>query len=98
MVANILLLSHLRPIDDTWIIKHIKQCGRILVIEEGNKIGGWGAEVASSINEKAFEFLNGPILRLGSPDVPIPASGSMENEMLPSAEKIKDLIKFSFKI
>jgi len=92
IIANVLVVSSVRPIDEEWIINKVKQCGKIIIVEEGNKIGGWGAELSSSLNEKAYDLLEGPIKRLGALDIPIPASGPMENEMLPSAEKILNTI------
>jgi pyruvate/2-oxoglutarate/acetoin dehydrogenase E1 component len=98
IITNVLVVSSVRPIDEEWIINKVKQCGKIIIIEEGNKIGGWGAELSSSLNEKAYDLLDGPIKRLGAPDIPIPASGPMENEMLPSAEKILNTINSIMKI
>ena len=59
---------------------------------EGNKIGGWGAEVASIIQEKAFHELKCPVQRVGAMDIPIPSSGPMENKVLPSAKKVIETI------
>ena len=82
------MLSSVRPIDEEWIIKKVDECGKIIVIEEGNKIGGWGAEVAAMIQEKAFYALKSPIQRIGAMDIPIPSSGPMESEMLPSIDSV----------
>lgn len=92
LIVNVLVLSSIRPIDEEWIINKVKKCGRIVTVEEGNKIGGWGAEVASIIQEKSFNELKCPVQRIGAMDIPIPSSGPMENEMLPSAIKIIDTI------
>ena len=86
------MLSSVRPIDEKWIISKIKRCGKIITIEEGNKIGGWGAEVASVIQEKAFHELKCPVQRIGAMDIPIPSSGPMENEMLPSITRVIEKI------
>ena len=93
LLTNVLVLSSVRPIDEEWIINKVKKCGRIVIVEEGNKIGGWGSEVASIIQEKAFDELKCPIQRIGAMDIPIPSSGPMETEMLPSREKIAKQIK-----
>lgn len=98
LIVNVLVLSSIRPVDEEWIIKKVKKCGRIVIVEEGNKIGGWGAEVASIIQEKAFHELKCPVYRIGSMDIPIPSSGPMENEMLPSANIVIETInQISFK-
>ena len=88
LLANVLVLSSVRPVDEDWIINEVKECGKIVIVEEGNKIGGWGAEVASIIQEKAFHELKCPVQRIGAMDIPIPSSGPMENEMLPSVDLI----------
>ena len=88
IITNILVVSSVRPIDRKWIIDRVKQCGKIIIVEEGNKIGGWGAELSSSLHEEAYDLLDGPIKRLGAPDIPIPASGPMEKEMLPSVDLV----------
>ena len=92
LLVNVLVLSSVRPIDEKWIISKIKRCGKIITIEEGNKIGGWGAEVASVIQEKAFHELKCPVQRIGAMDIPIPSSGPMENEMLPSITRVIEKI------
>ena len=86
------MLSSVRPIDEEWIIEKVKKCGKVIVIEEGNKIGGWGAEVASIIQEKASNELKCPVKRIGAMDIPIPSSGPMENEALPSVKTILEVI------
>ena len=92
ILTNILVLSSVRPIHEEWIINKVEECGKIIILEEGNKIGGWGAEVASIIQEKAFHKLKCPVQRIGAMDIPIPSSGPMENEMLPSVKKIVETI------
>jgi pyruvate/2-oxoglutarate/acetoin dehydrogenase E1 component len=92
ILTNVLLLSSVRPIDEEWIINKVRECGKIVVVEEGNKIGGWSAEVASVIQEKAFNSLKCPIQRIGALDIPIPSSGLMEKKVLPSAENIIETI------
>ena len=92
IIINILVLSCVRPIDEKWLISKIKMCGKIIVLEEGNKIGGWGSEIVSIIQEKAFDKLKRPIHRIGAMDIPIPSSGPMENEILPSVQNIMDTV------
>ncbi len=92
LLTNVLVLSSVRPIDEKWIINKVKECGKIVIVEEGNKIGGWGAEVASIIQEKAFHELKCPVQRIGARDLPIPSSGPMENEILPSVKSVIEII------
>ena len=84
ILVNIGVLSSVRPIDIEFVINLVNTCGKVIILEEGNRIGGWGAELSSIIHEKAFNYLNYPVQRLGSMDIPIPSSGPMELEMLPS--------------
>jgi len=93
IIANVLVLSSVRPIDEDWLINKVKECGKVLTLEEGNRIGGWGAEVSSIIHEKLFFSLKYPVQRLGSLDLPIPASGQMENQVLPSTQDIFNICR-----
>ena len=77
-------------------MERIGSCGKIIILEEGNKIGGWGSELASIIYEKAFDMLEAPISRIGSLDIPIPASGPMESQTLPSVKETLEIIKLVY--
>jgi pyruvate/2-oxoglutarate/acetoin dehydrogenase E1 component len=92
LIVNIALPSTIKPIDINFINESLKKCGRIIILEEGNLIGGWGAEVSSVIHEKYFNELNYPVQRLGAKDYPIPSSGPMELEMLPSSDELFSII------
>jgi len=88
ILVSIVVLSSVKPIDKEFVIKSVKECGKAIILEEGNVIGGWGSEVSSIIHENSFDQLKYPVQRLGSMDTPIPASGPMELEMLPSSEAL----------
>ena len=92
ILVNIIVLSSVKPIDNEFVIESVKQCGKVIILEEGNIIGGWGAEVSSIIQEYCFDQLKYPVQRLGSMDTPIPASGPMELEMLPSSNDIYSIL------
>lgn len=91
-LVNICVLSSVKPLDKKFIFPLVKDCGRVLTIEESNVIGGWGSELSSIIHEECFHYLKYPVQRLGSMDIPIPASGPMEVEMLPSPEDIYKIL------
>ena len=93
ILVDVLVLSSIRPIDIDWIVNKVKDSGKILLIEEGNKVGGWCGEVSSLIQENIFDYLKAPIRRIGGMDMPIPSSGPMEIKILPSIEKIINQIK-----
>tara|TARA_B100000519_G_C14232016_1_gene432867 strand:+ start:812 stop:1810 length:999 start_codon:yes stop_codon:yes gene_type:complete len=95
IVVNVCILGSIKPIDIDFIIKTSSSSGRVIVLEEGSVVGGWSAEVSSIINNHCFASLKSPVRRLGAQEVPIPSSGPMEMEVLPSSE---DLIKIFNKI
>jgi pyruvate/2-oxoglutarate/acetoin dehydrogenase E1 component len=92
ILVDVLILGSVKPLQKQLIINHAARIGRILVLEEGNMIGGWGAEVSSIIHEGAFMSLDSPVQRLGSEDLPIPSAMPMENEVLPTLEKLNKLM------
>jgi pyruvate/2-oxoglutarate/acetoin dehydrogenase E1 component len=74
-----------------------RQIGRVLVLDEGNKIGGWGAEVASIVHENAFSSLHAPAERVGAADYPIPSAMPMECQVISSLEVLKKSINQLFR-
>jgi pyruvate/2-oxoglutarate/acetoin dehydrogenase E1 component len=92
IIAEVLLPSHVKPIPLNDLLASVCRSGRVVVLEEGARTGGWGAEVAAAISEVAFRELKAPILRLGARDLPIPSAKSMELEILPSIENVTEAI------
>ncbi len=68
--AEVIDLRTLRPLDVDAIIGSVAKTGKALVVHEANRFGGFGAEIAAEIGERAFEHLDGPVTRLAGPDVP----------------------------
>jgi pyruvate/2-oxoglutarate/acetoin dehydrogenase E1 component len=93
ILVDILVVGSVRPLNKELIVSHARKIGRILVLEEGNKVGGWGAEVSSVIHEKIFTSLESPVQRIGAMDCSIPSCMPMESEVLPTVEKIRKMIK-----
>lgn len=77
------------PLDEAIIFDSVKKTGRLLVADEGHKRCGIGAEIAATVSEKAFDYLDAPILRVASPDVPVPFSHPLEEAYIPDEEDIK---------
>jgi pyruvate/2-oxoglutarate/acetoin dehydrogenase E1 component len=77
------------PLDTETIITSIKKTGRLLVVEESNERGGWGGEVVSAVANKAIGYVDAPLRRLATPDVPIPFSPALEAAVVPNEEKIR---------
>ena len=92
LLVNIAIPATIKPINIDFINDSIKRCGRVLTLEEGNLTGGWGAEVSSIIHENYFNELNYPVQRVGAKNFPIPSSGPMEDEILPSLDEILSII------
>ena len=81
----------LYPLDKETILDSAKKTGKTLVISEANLTGSYAGEISSLIAEEAFEWLDGPVMRLGAPDVPAAAfARPMMEYFLPSAERIEE--------
>ena len=78
----------------TRVLESVEKTGKALIVYEDNITGGFGAEVAATIAQDAFDFLDGPVTRVASPDVPIsPYSSILEEYILPNPEKIAEAIR-----
>ncbi len=86
-------LRSLIPLDTEMIIDSVKKTGKALVVHEDKVFSGFGAEVASEISEKTFEYLDGPVRRIGSTFTPVGFNPVLEKAILPNTEKIKNAMK-----
>jgi pyruvate/2-oxoglutarate/acetoin dehydrogenase E1 component len=86
--VEVLDLRTLKPMDEEAILAAARKSGKVLIAHGATKLAGVGAEVAALITEQAFEWLDGPIVRLGGLDVPVPFSPPLEDAYRPNAEKI----------
>jgi len=86
--AEVIDLRTLSPLDINTISDSVRKTGHFLTVEEGNKSFGVGAEVSSGVVEEVFDYLDAPVKRLASKDVPIPFSKNLERAVLPDTEKI----------
>ena len=87
--ASVLDLRSIRPLDWKSIEAAIKHNGKVLIVHEDNEFGGFGAEIAAQIGEKAFDWLDAPIKRYASPDVPsFPFGAALEAAVMPNTEGI----------
>ena len=85
--VEILDLRTLRPLDVEAIVASAEKTGRVLVVEEGPRTGGWAAEVLALVTEGALGYLD-DAWRLTMPDLPLPYSPPLEKEILPGPEAI----------
>jgi len=87
--VEILDLRTLLPLDKEAILSSVRKTGKALIVHEDTLTGGIGGEVAAIIAEEAFDHLDGPVMRLASPDVPaVPYAAPLEEYCLPNAAKI----------
>jgi len=87
-------LRTLKPFDKETIINSVKKTGKIIVVHEAYKTGGFGGEIASSITEsEAFYYLDAPVKRVAGVDMPIPYTPDMERQVVPSEFDIINAVK-----
>ena len=87
-------LRTVRPIDHDTILGSVKRTGKIVVVHEDTKAGGIGAEVAAIVSEEAFEYLDGPVVRVAGPEVPpMPYSPPLEEMFMLDAAKIAEAVR-----
>lgn len=96
--AEVIDLRSIVPLDVETILESVKKTGKVLVVHEDKVFGGFGGEVAAIITEKAFEWLDGPVKRVGSTFTPVGFNRILEKAILPNADKIyaaaTDLIEY----
>ncbi len=81
------------PLDDQTIFKSVEKTGRLVIVEEDNLTGGWGAEVAARVADACLGYLEAPIRRVAAPDTPVPFAPVMENRYVPSVERILQAVR-----
>jgi pyruvate/2-oxoglutarate/acetoin dehydrogenase E1 component len=86
--AEIIDPRTLKPLDLDTIITSVQKTGRLVVVSEGHLTGGFTAEVAARVQREAFDWLDAPIMQVATEDVPLPYSGALELEALPSEQDI----------
>ena len=86
--VEVLDLRSLLPMDDEAIIATVKKTNRVMIVHEDTRTGGVAGEVTARINERAFEWLDAPILRVTAADVPLPYSPPLEDYVLPQTSDI----------
>ena len=76
------------PLDMTTILAEVALTGRLVTVEENPRLCGWGAEIASIIADECFWELDGPIIRITTPHIPLPSADRLEDNTIPSVERI----------
>jgi pyruvate dehydrogenase E1 component beta subunit len=91
--AEIVDLRSLRPLDMDAVIESIKKTNRAVVVEEGWKSFGVGAEVSARIYEQAFDYVDAPVRRVAQKEVPLPYNRTLEQSALPQVEDVIAAVK-----
>lgn len=91
--ATVVDLRTLVPLDTQTILAEVTKTGRLVTVEENPRLCGWGAEIASIVAEELFWDLDGPIVRITTPHIPLAAADSMEDAMLPSVDRIVNEVR-----
>ena len=86
--ATVVDVRSLVPLDTQTILREISKTGRLVTVEENPRLCGWGAEIASIVADEIFWDLDGPIIRIATPHIPLPAADALEDATMPSAERI----------
>lgn len=86
--VEVIDLRSLAPLDEEAILESVKKTSKVLVAHEDNVFGGFGGEVAALISDKAFQYLDGPVQRVGATNTPVGFNRILEKAILPDTEKI----------
>ncbi len=95
--AEVIDLRTIKPMDEETVLKSVRKTGRLVVLHEAVRTGGFGGEVAARVAEKAFDALKAPIIRVTAPDCPIPMTPVLEKEYLPNPDKVVEAVLRCFK-
>jgi pyruvate/2-oxoglutarate/acetoin dehydrogenase E1 component len=93
--VDVLDLRTILPLDEEAILTTAKKTSKVIVLHEATMTGGPGGEVVARIAEKAFEYLDGPIVRIAPPDTPVPYSPPLEEAFLP---QVRDIVASARKL
>jgi pyruvate dehydrogenase E1 component beta subunit len=88
--AEVIDVRSLVPLDTTTIFNSVSKTARLVTVEENPRLCGWGAEVSSIVAEELFYDLDGPIVRVTTPHIPLPSADALEDAVMPSPARIVD--------
>jgi pyruvate/2-oxoglutarate/acetoin dehydrogenase E1 component len=88
--VEVLDLRSLVPLDETAILDSVRRCSKVVILDEANATCAASAQVAALIAEKGWEDLDGPVVRVAAPDVPIPFSPPLEQAVLPQVDDVRE--------
>jgi pyruvate dehydrogenase E1 component beta subunit len=88
--AEVIDVRSLVPLDVSTIFASVSKTNRLVTVEENPRLCGWGAEISSLVAEELFWDLEGPIVRVTTPHIPLPSADILEDAVMPSAQRIVD--------
>ena len=91
--AEVIDVRSLVPLDTRTILDSVGKTGRLMTVEENPRLCGWGAEVSSIVSEERFFDLDGPIVRVTTPHIPLPASDALEDLAIPSVDVVVERVR-----
>ena len=86
-------MRSLVPLDTQTILAEVARTGRLFTVEENPRLCGWGAEIASIVAEECFWSLDGPIVRITTPHIPLPSADALEDLAIPSVQRIVETVE-----
>jgi pyruvate dehydrogenase E1 component beta subunit len=86
--CTVIDVRSLVPLDTQTILSEVSRTGRLVTVEENPRLCGWGAEIASIVADECFWDLDGPIVRITTPHIPLPSADALEDHVIPSAARI----------
>ena len=95
--AEVVDLRTLLPLDRETVLESVKKTSKVLLLHEDTRTAGMAGELAISITESVFEYLDGPIVRVTAPDSPVPYSPPLEDAFLPNVDKVLDKARWLYR-
>ncbi|HEV2777824.1 MAG TPA: alpha-ketoacid dehydrogenase subunit beta [Actinophytocola sp.] len=93
IAVEVLDLRCLVPLDMATVLDSVSRTSRLVIVEENPYQGGWGGTVASIVADEGFEFLDAPIRRVAAECVPLPFADRLEDEVIPTVDKVADAVR-----
>jgi pyruvate/2-oxoglutarate/acetoin dehydrogenase E1 component len=93
--AEVIDVRSLVPLDVRGILDSVGRTGHLVTVEENPRLCGWGSEIASIVADEAFFDLDGPVVRVTTPHIPLPSADVLEDAAIPSVERIVDGVRRS---
>ena len=90
-------LRTLVPLDRETVCASVRKTSKVLLLHEDTRTGGMAGELAATISEAVFEYLDGPIVRVTAPDTPVPFSPPLEEAFLPNADKVVEKARWLYR-